>query len=78
MAGTYLEITGCLTGKGDDNKWPPRKEFDTFLEDKKQAVLFFLGLAKLCAIPPTERDSYFQLAGKYTASCCFTICRTED
>ena len=62
--GNYLKITGCLTGKGSDNKWPPRKEFDTFLQDKKQAVLYFLALDKLCRTPITERDSHFQLAGK--------------
>lgn len=71
MSGDYLKITGCLTGKSG-NQWPPRKEFDKFLQDKKQTVLFFLALAKLCSRPITDRDSHFQLGGKYSASCSFT------
>jgi len=61
-AGNYLKITGCLTGQSG-TQWPPRKEFDTFLQDKKQSVLFFLALAKLCTTSLDERDSHFQFGG---------------
>ena len=63
MSGSYIKITGCRTGQVG-GKWPPRKEFDEFLSDKKQTVLFFLALSKLCLRPLTETLSYFQLGGK--------------
>jgi len=62
MSGSYLKITGCQTGRVGD-KWPPRKEFDTFLQDKKQTVLFFLALSKLCLRPLSDTLSHFQLGG---------------
>ena len=66
IKGNWYAIEGCKTGQGADKKWPPRKEFDTFLKDKKQAVLFFVALEKLCKRPLNERLSYFQLAGEYS------------
>ena len=64
--GTQLRVVGqveMLMGHG------PRKEFDEFIKDKKQAVLFFIALGKLCTRELEDRLSFFQLGGKYTASC---------
>ena len=68
MSGSWYPITGCLTGRNADKTWPPRKEFDEFIKDKKQAVLFFIALGKLCTRELEDTLSYFQLGGKYTVS----------
>lgn len=57
------KITGVQTGKTTQGTWPPRKEFDEFLKDKKQAVLFFLALGRICQRSLDNTLSYFQLGG---------------
>jgi hypothetical protein len=63
----YYPITGIQVGRGPDGSVPLRQEITEWSskpENSKQVNLYLLALRRLQDVPPTERDSWFQIAGK--------------
>jgi len=58
-------VTGINTGyDSTTQRWPPRKEIETFFkDDPKQGILFILATDELCRRPMNHTLSYFQLGG---------------
>lgn len=68
----FYVIKGIKEGHGPSGEIPLRREVDEWYEDPKnkdQVNLFFLALQEFQSIPVTERDSYYQIAGKYSNLC---------
>jgi hypothetical protein len=68
MAYKYYPIQGIHAGVGPGNRVPIRREISEWADsrdpaDQRQVVLFLLALQRLQAVPPSSRDSYFQIAG---------------
>lgn len=67
MSYKYYPITGIKAGRGPDGKLPLRQNIDEWSgkeENKAQVVLFLLALKRLQDMPPDQRESFFQIAGK--------------
>ncbi|GAB1310590.1 tyrosinase [Madurella fahalii] len=68
MAYKYYPIQGIKAGLGPGNRVPIRREISEWTNskdpvDQAQVILFLLALQRFQAVPPSSRDSYFQIAG---------------
>lgn len=70
MSYKYYPITGIKEGLGPNGKVPVRREIDDLSTskdptDKIQFILYLLALKGLQDVDPADRDSYFQIAGRW-------------
>ena len=67
MSTSPYIITGIKAGSGPNGAVPIRQEIDAWslkAENQRQVNLFLLALRRYQDIPPSERDSFFQVAGE--------------
>ncbi|KAF2758743.1 tyrosinase [Pseudovirgaria hyperparasitica] len=68
MARKTYPIRGIAAGIGGNGEVPVRREFSEWTtssdpQDARQVILFFLALDRFQKVHPSDRDSYFQIAG---------------